>query len=164
MGNKRVHNLIRYQEQFVASLPYEANKECRFVEPVAFGFTPQDATEISKLVLNRVKTATGSLFWSYEADGKSLPSVGDFWIMIDGDSNPVCVVQTTNVEMIPFDEVSEDYARCGGEEERSLDAWRRMYWKYIVLECKRIGHEPTTTAPMIMERFVVVYTEPLHVK
>jgi len=25
-----------------------------------------------------------------------------------------------------------------------------MYWRYIGLECKRIGREPTASAPMIM--------------
>jgi len=78
----------RYQEQFFASLPPETNKAPRFVEPVAFGFTPQDATEISKLVLDGVKTATGSLLWSYQADGKSLPRVGDPWVVIDGELQP----------------------------------------------------------------------------
>jgi uncharacterized protein YhfF len=103
----------QYQEQFFASLPPETKKVYRFVEPVAFGFTPHDTTEISKLVLHGIKTATGSLLWSYQADGKSLPCAGDFWIAIDGDSNPVCVVQTVNVEIIPFNEVPEDYARWG---------------------------------------------------
>jgi uncharacterized protein YhfF len=153
----------RYQEEFLASLT-DTEKSSRFVEPVAFGFTPQDATEISKLVLDGIKTATGSLLWSYQADGKSLPSVNDLWTVIDGDSNPVCIAQTTNVEIIPFNEVPGDYARWGGEGDCSRERWRRMYWRYIVLECKRIGHEPATNAPMIMERFAVVFAEPLHVR
>lgn len=106
----------QYQEQFCASLPPETKKASKFVEPVAFGFTPQDATEISQLVLHGIKTATGSLLWSYQADGKLLPRAGDFWIVIDGDTNPVCVVQTVNVEIIPFNEVPEDYARWGAKE------------------------------------------------
>jgi uncharacterized protein YhfF len=119
--------------------------------------TPQDATEIAKLVVDGIKTATGSLFWSYLADGKPVPSVGDLWVVIDGDSNPVCAVQTTNVEIIPFNEVPEDYARWGGEEDCSLESWRRMYWRYMALECNRIGREPTVTAPLVMERFAVIY-------
>jgi uncharacterized protein YhfF len=66
----------RYQEEFLASLS-DTTMSSRFVDPVAFGFTPQDATKVSKLVLDGTKTATGSLLWSYRADGKPLPSVGD---------------------------------------------------------------------------------------
>ena len=62
---------------------------------------------------------------------------------------------------IPFNEVSEDYARWRGEGDRSLESWRRMYWSYIVQECKRIGREPATIAPIIMARFLVVYHQPL---
>jgi uncharacterized protein YhfF len=154
----------RYEEQFLTSLAPETKRASRFVEPVAFGFTTQDATEISKLVLDGIKTATGSLLWSYQADGKWLPSVGDLWVVIDGDSKPVCIAQTTNVEIIPFNEVSEDYARWGGEGDCSLESWYRMYWRYIVLECKRIGRAPAAIAPMIMERFALVYAEPLHLR
>jgi uncharacterized protein YhfF len=153
----------RYQEQFFTSLTPETKKASRFVEPVAFGFTPQEATEISKLVLDGIKTATGSLLWSYQADGKGPPRVGDLWVVIDGDSNPVCVARTLNVEIIPFSDVPEDYARWGGEGDCSLESWRRMYWKYIGLECKRIRREPATSAPMVMERFAVAYALPLHV-
>lgn len=63
-------SIVQYQEQFLASLSKESRIAARFVEPVAFGFSPQDATEISKLVLAGVKTATGSLLWSYQADGR----------------------------------------------------------------------------------------------
>ena len=154
--------LNRYKEQFFASVRFEARLAGRSVEPVAFGFTPHDATEISRLVLDGTKTATGSLLWSYEAEGKAPPSGSDLWVVIDGDSNPMCISQTTKVEIIPFDDVPGDYALWGGEGDRSLEGWRRMYWRYIVLECKRIGRDPARTAPMVMERFAVIYAQPLH--
>jgi len=39
-----------------------------------------------------------------------------------------------------------------------------MYWEYIVSECKRIGREPDVKAPLAMERFRVVYSEPLRIR
>lgn len=158
--DKESDTLSRYRERYLASLPPEARSSSRFVEPVAFGFTSQDATEISRLVLEGIKTATGSPLWSYEADGKEPPRVGDLWIVIDGNSMPVCIARTISVEVIPFDEVGEAYARWGGEGDRSMKSWRQMYWKYIVEECQRIGREPTAKAPLVMERFEVVYAQP----
>jgi hypothetical protein len=38
----------------------------------------------------------------------------------------------------------------------SRKSWRQIYWKYIYLECTRIGREPNLKVPMIMERFAVV--------
>jgi uncharacterized protein YhfF len=52
----------------------------------------------------------------------------------------------------------------GGEEDRSLESWREIYWEYIERECQRIGVEPNTHAPLVMERFRVVYAEPLRLE
>src|SRR5215469_3981413 len=145
--------LNRYWKQFLESLPVVTDPPAGFVEPAVFGFTPEDATEISKLVLEGIKTATGSVLWSYQADGKALPRIGDFWIVADGDGNPVCVIRTSSVQVIPFSEVGEEYAGWGGEGDRTLESWRRMYWRYICQECERIGRQPTTDAPLIMEHF-----------
>ena len=49
----------------------------------------------------------------------------------------------------------------GGEEDRTLESWRRMYWSYLVSECQRIGRVPNPSAPLVMERFDVVYAEAL---
>jgi len=87
---------------------------------------------------------------------KSLPCVGDHWTVLDGERTPVCVCRTLSVEEIPFDEVTEEYARWGGEGDCSRRSWRQIYWQYICLECTRIGRDPNLKAPMIMERFAVV--------
>ena len=149
----------QYWQQDLTSLPRAEDRPTRYVEAFSFGFTPDDASEIAVLVLAGTKTATGSVLWSYEADGKPLPQRGDHWIVRDGSGNPVCIIRTTDVAAIPFDEVPEIYALEGGEADRSLATWRPMYWRYIVSECRRIGREPHEKAPLVMERFVVVYRE-----
>jgi len=109
------------------------------------------------LVLAGTKTATGSALWSYEANGKRLPEVGDHWVVTAGADDPVCIIETTEVRILPFDEVGADYARDGGEGDRSLASWRDIYWRYLVSEGSRIGREPSPKAPLVMERFRVVY-------
>src|SRR5215470_1471943 len=96
-----------YWQQFLASLSVGTDPPSGFVEPAVFGFTREDATEISKLVLEGVKTATGSVLWSYQADGKAVPRPGDFWIVVDGEDNPVCIIRTSSVQVIPFSEVGQ---------------------------------------------------------
>ena len=156
-------NVERYWNQYLSSIPRGQEQPSRYVESFSFGFTPADAREIAQLVLNGTKTATGSVLWSYEADKKPLPIVGDIWIVTAGSDVPVCIITTTEVRIIPFDEVTADYAWDGGEEDRGLASWREIYWEYIERECQRIGLEPNTKAPLVMERFRVVYGEPLRV-
>src|SRR5262245_38076766 len=154
-------NVERYWNQYLDSLPREQEQPRRYVESFSFGFTPADAREIAQLVLNGTKTATGSVLWSYEADKKPLPTVGDTWIVTAGSDMPVCIIRTTEVRIIPFDEVTADYAWEGGEEDRSLTSWREIYWEYIERECQRLGLAPNTKAPLVMERFHVLYRDRL---
>src|SRR5262245_12919041 len=146
------------------SIPGGQEQPSRYVDCFAFGFTPADAREIAQLVLNGTKTATGSVLWSYDADKKPLPIVGALWIVMAGSDAPVCIIKTTEVRIIPCDEVPADYAWDGGEGDRCLESWREIYWEYIDRECQRIGLEPNARAPLVMERFRVVYAEPLRLE
>ncbi len=156
-----ISGVERYWEQFLASLPTGTPRPSAYAGTAAFGFTEDDAREIAPLVRNGAKTATGSLVWSIEADGKPGPRPGDLWIVIAGPDEPVCVIETREVRVIPYDEVPEEYAWEGGEGDRSLSVWRRIYWEMIVSECKRIGRKPDPKALLAMERFRVLYSEPL---
>ena len=152
-------NADRYWAQYLASLPAERRPARSYVEAFSFGFTPEDGREIAPLVLAGTKTATGSVYWSYAFDQKRLPEVGDLCVVTAGSDDPVCVIETTEVRVLPFDEVTPDYARDGGEGDRSMATWRDIYWHYVLSECRRIGREPSPKAPLVMERFRVVYRE-----
>jgi uncharacterized protein YhfF len=151
----------RYWAQYLASLVVDRRPAKAYVEAFYFGFNPDDGREIAPLVLAGTKTATGSVFWSYEANKKHLPEVGDRCIVTAGADDPVCIIETTEVRIIPFDEMTPDYAHDGGEGDRSMATWRDIYWRYIQSECRRIGREPSPKAPLVMERFRVVYREAL---
>ena len=153
-------NVELYWAQFVESLPRMEERRLGYWGSDSFGLTAADAREIADLVLEGIKTATGSLLWSYEYDGKVVPRAGDHWIVTVGEDNPVCVVQTTEVRIVPFDEVTADYAWEGGEGDRSLESWRGIYRRLIVSECARIQQTPHEKVPLVMERFHVVYREP----
>lgn len=113
-------NVDRYWEQYLASIPGGRQRGGRYRGGSAFGMTPDDAREISHLVRDCTKTATGSLLRSWEADGKPLPEAGDLWVVTSGPDEPVCVIETVEVRVIPYDEVPEQYAIDGGEGDRTL--------------------------------------------
>ncbi len=161
MTPPRTANADRYWAQYLESLPPERRPAAPYAEAFFFGIVPADAPEISPLVLDGTKTATGSSYWSYEADpNKRFPGVGDRWVVTNGADDPVCIIETIDVRVIPYEEVGEDYAREGGEGDKSLVTWRDIYWRYLVSECAKLGREPTRQAPLVMERFRVVYREP----
>lgn len=151
----------RYWDQFIESLPEGAPQPSGYYDAFYFGSTPESCRAITPLVLNGTKTATGSLQWVHESEGRRPPQAGDYSIITDENHIPVCVILDTEITIRPYDEVDAAFAWDGGEEDRTLASWRQIYWDYIVAECARIGREPSLKTPLVCERFRVVYKEPL---
>ena len=70
---------------------------------------------------------------------------------------PVCVIQTTQVEVMAFNQVNAGWAYAEGEGDRSLEYWREGHWRFFSRSCERIGRTPSETMPVVCERFKVVF-------
>jgi uncharacterized protein YhfF len=127
--------------------------------PAAWGFgnTPEMADELGSLVQSGVKTATCSLLSEYELDAEPLPQVGDLSIILDGDENPLCIIETVEMEVKPMSEVDEQFAYDEGEGDRSLAYWREAHWRYFSKICVQKKLTPVENMPLVCERFRVVY-------
>ena len=137
------------------SAPRDANE--RFYESFRIGQTDEDADTGAELILGRQKTATSSLLWEYEASGKALPPLGNLSVVENGRRAPVCIVQTTWIETIRFDDVDAQFALEYGEGDRTLQGWRKMFWSYYSNLCAALGREMSRDAPLICERFLVIF-------
>jgi uncharacterized protein YhfF len=115
------------------------------------------ADELADLVVRGIKTATAGLLWEYRAEGEALPHPGDVSIVLDGAGVPACVIETTGVEVAPFNQVGADFAHDEGEGDRSLDTWRQDHWRFFSRACERMGRTPSESMPVVCERFRVVY-------
>ena len=121
----------------------ERYRDCR---SFSFGDGPELATELAALVVSGRKTATVST-----PEEPDCSSVGEFWIVLDGDKRPVCVIET--LELIPrrFGEVDAQFAFEEGEGDRSLAHWRESHERYY----RRLGvFSPDMT--LLCERFRLV--------
>lgn len=122
-----------------------------------WGDSPEMADELGALILAGTKTATCSALWEYEAEGESLPETGLKTIVLDGNGNPMCIVETTEVEVWPYDEVDARFACEEGEGDRSLEYWREAHWRFFSRTLPHIAKEQTTEMPLVCERFRVIY-------
>jgi len=120
----------------------------------AFGGSAEEADELLQLVLDGTKTATASALWDYEAEGEALPEVGSLSILLDGRGHPRALISTTEVEVVPFDEVDEEHARLEGEGDLSVASWRAAHERFFGQGSSR-PFEPDM--PVVLERFAVVY-------
>lgn len=136
-----------------------AGCEERFYEAFHFDDSERVANELAALVLAGRKRATASLLWVCEMEQKPVPAAGDLSIVTDWAGEPLCIIESWRVEVVPYAEVTEAFAAREGEGDLSLDYWRRVHWEYFSRECERIGRSPVETMPVVCESFEVVYSE-----
>ncbi|GAA4170517.1 ASCH domain-containing protein [Gryllotalpicola koreensis] len=127
-------------------------------EAWAFGASsdPAQADRLLTLVLDGVKTATSSSAWDYEAAQEPLPEPGDFSIICDSTGRPRAVIETTAVEVTPFNEVDAAHAAAEGEGDRTLAYWRREHERFWRAHSEN-DRGFAADMPVVCERFVVVF-------
>ena len=129
----------------------------RFLEAFYFDDNEPSANELAALVLAGRKQATAGLLWSHEKGNKPLPQQGDLSIVTTYSGEPLCVIETQKVEIVPFEEVTAEFAATEGEGDGSLAYWRQAHEAFFGRECKRIGLAPEARMPVVCERFKVVF-------
>jgi uncharacterized protein YhfF len=126
-----------------------------------FGDSPQMANKLGGLVKAGIKTATCSPLWAYEETEKSLPEVGEYSVILDGDGQPICIIETTEVILRTFSEVDAQFAHDEGEGDRSLESWREAHWHFFSQLLANLDQKPDIDMPIVCERFRVVYPQRL---
>jgi uncharacterized protein YhfF len=128
-----------------------------FVNAWSFGDNPELADELLELVLTGKKTGTATLVIELEREGEKMPETGDYNIILDGKGKPTAIIQTTSVEIKPFNEVEEAFAYSEGENDRTLESWRREHWKYWTRVGKKLEFVMKEDLLVICENFELVY-------
>ncbi|UXY14376.1 ASCH domain-containing protein [Chitiniphilus purpureus] len=126
-------------------------------ESFHFGDNCEDATELARLALGGSKHATAGLLWLNQSQGLPLPQPGSLSVLTWFDGTPVAVIETIQVEVVPFEEVSAEFAAAEGEGDLSLTQWRKSHWSFFSTICRHIGRTPSLRMPVICEYFAVIH-------
>ena len=129
----------------------------RFYEAFHFDDNAPTADALAALVLSGTKRATAGLVWAYESEGNPIPKTGNLSVVTLFSGKPVCVIETRDIQIVPFSEVEADFAAIEGEGDGSLAYWQRAHTEFFGRECRRIGREFSLSAPVVCEQFTVVY-------
>jgi len=117
----------------------------------------EDANELAQLVLDGAKKATASLYDIYTYEGESVPEVGDHSIIIDWDGNAKCIIKTTVISIVPFKDVTAEFAATEGEGDKSLEYWRRAHLEFFGEECEKMSRTFNEDMLVVCEEFEVVW-------
>jgi len=115
------------------------------------------ANKLLNLYLIGHKTAGSGLVKDYQNCNEQLPKVGEFWIILDSNSVPKCIVKTIKVEINNFDQIPESIAIAEGEGDLSLEYWKKAHRTFFTPFLKKLGIDMLDKAQIITEHFEVVF-------
>lgn len=155
MGEK-AEIINTFWENFL--LKTNRDKDIKYIDSFHFELTERWANELLRLVLIGQKQATSSSLLAYQIGGDRIPQVGDLSIVTDWEGIPKCVIETTNVMIIPFKEITFDICKLEGEDD-NLESWREGHINFFSREGKELGYTFTEDMPVIFENFKMVFSE-----
>ena len=113
--------------------------------------------KLAQLTLQGTKTATASSYPVYKAENEPVPAAGDYSIILDSQNQAVCIIQTTQIDIVPFYQVDEEQAYLEGEGDRTLTYWREVHRTFFESEMQSIHQKFTEDMLVVCERFKIVY-------
>lgn len=116
-----------------------------------------DANECADLVLRQEKRATATSLWWFEFNEEELPKTGDNYIVTNWDGIALCIIEVEKVEIVPFNEVTSEFAVIEGEGDKSLEYWRKVHWDYYHRELAGSKFKPQKDMLIVCEYFRVTF-------
>jgi len=116
-----------------------------------------DANNLADLARRGIKRATASLKRSYEIENEPLPKEKDLNIITDFNGDAVCIIEVTKVEIIPFNEITEEHAKIEGEGDGSLAYWREGHLNFFEKESKALNFEFSEDELVLFMTFKVIH-------
>ena len=123
-----------------------------------FGFEAQGffgAERIAALLAGK-KRAAFFPYSSYVVDDGLIPVSGEHYIILGAGRQPVCVIQTTRVQVVPFDQVTMEMVAKEGEDS-SMEEWREKTRENLEEEGQVVGFEFSPDIKLVYMEFEVVY-------
>lgn len=112
---------------------------------------------LARLVLDGTKTATASSYDIYALEQSPVPAPGCLSIILWSSGEAACIIRTTNVSIVKFRDVTSEHAYLEGEDDRSLEMWRRGHEKYFSMDLAPHGLAFNDEMPVVCERFEVIF-------
>ncbi|MFP3729132.1 ASCH domain-containing protein [Priestia filamentosa] len=129
-------------------------KQPKEVNAWSFGGDPDG---VADLVIKGVKTATCSGYLFYELEQELLPKQGQYSIVLNSKEEPVAIIRISKVEVMPMNEVTEEFAFAEGEGDRTYQHWYSAHKQFFTNELRKIGKEFSDDMLLVLEQFELIH-------
>lgn len=135
-----------YWASFIATHP-----AVELYEAFSFAHTKELADELGSYVINGTKTATCSAKVLYDKHNEPLPKVGQYSIVLNGNEEPIAIIETIDISIVPMNEVSEEFAVAEGEGD--YNDWWNGHVKFFSETLPQEGEQFREDMLLVCERF-----------
>ncbi|WP_144512529.1 ASCH domain-containing protein [Bacillus sp. FJAT-22090] len=132
---------------------WQGKEKPKSVSAWQFGGSPD---ELAQLVIDGVKSATCSGHIFYEIEKEPLPKVDDYSIVLNSKDQPVCIIRTSEVTIVPMNKVTEEFAYAEGEGDRSYEYWKRVHIDFFTDALGEVGLDYSEDMLLVCERFELI--------
>ncbi len=143
-----------YWDKFIKASGRDEND--RYSGELSFENRNFTGDEQLALVLAGKKTASFSPFPAYAINREPIPVAGELYVVEDRNESPKCIIELTDVNVVPFNEVTWEMAQREGEDS-SLDEWKEKQNEYMSDEGDICGFTFSETTNVVCEFFRVIY-------
>jgi uncharacterized protein YhfF len=112
--------------------------------------------QLSALILGGKKTGSFTALDSFIIDNEPLPKAGSNYVVADWNEVPLCIIQTTKVTILPYNQITWEMAEKEGEED-SFESWKESHNEFFEYDAEIMGYEFKPDMPVVFEEFKVLY-------
>ncbi|MEX6015314.1 ASCH domain-containing protein [Mammaliicoccus sciuri] len=112
--------------------------------------------ELAELVLKGIKKATCSAKKIHEIEKEKYPQVGQYDIVLNGRNEPVCIIQYTEISIIPMNKVTAEFAALEGEGDLTYKYWYDEHVKFFKNEFMKYSLKFSQDIELVCQKFEVV--------
>ncbi|MBO5482257.1 MAG: ASCH domain-containing protein [Spirochaetaceae bacterium] len=112
--------------------------------------------QLSALILGGKKTGSFTALDSFIIDNEPLPKAGSNYVVADWNEVPLCIIQTTKVTILPYNQITWEMAEKEGEED-SFESWKESHNEFFEYDAEIMGYEFKPDMPVVFEEFKVIY-------
>lgn len=135
----------------------DLNKEELYYDVWQFLDGAKGCDRLASLCLAGIKTATSSVYKTFELDEMKVPEEGDYSIILDSEEVPLFILKDLKVEIKKFSEVDAEFAAKEGEGDLSLEGWKKVHSKEFERKCEEYGIEFNDDTLILCEEFEVIF-------
>jgi uncharacterized protein YhfF len=144
-------------DAYQATLSSAEKSQSKALSSWYFDDNQKDADELAELALRGTKRGTATLLFDFEHKNQPLPKKGELHVITNWKGMAQCIIQVTKVDIVRFNQFSEEFARIEGEGGGALDYWRTTHINYFQRYLKPKGKIFTEDMPVVFEQFRVVW-------